>query len=365
MSNTPQNEYFGDGDNWPSEEADNGILYLLRIALFTTVELAFDDPGLKTDLANIVERTKPSWGDPTNRQLLIFDAYRNLARAVVSWDASNQEEKTISFSTAAIAAAIAACEEDNDVDYNLIDDGSGSAMSGRRGLDVPLYLLSQDEEGGETDREKNISAPPFVAHEALNGLHRRGPDWMFWTQWFEGVIVGNPINWEIQFKVATEITDDEWEAGPTTVARRIAEIRAKFDVHTLATELAEIAYQAEPGTRGIGDNNPPSLIDDSLPTQPVETIIWVAASELREQAGLENPDTSAVQRAVEVLVGVVKATGLWAAQKIDKAVDAASGAFGIAFGTAGGAAGLAFVTGNGDKIAKLIDAALNWLPLLP
>ena len=62
-------------------------------------------------------------------------------------------------------------------------------------------------------------------------------------------------------------------------------------------------------------------------------------------------------KAVNALLGVLKSCGLWTFAKIDKGLDAASVAAGKVGGTAVGVAGVAWVTQNGDKIQKLIEAA--------
>lgn len=49
----------------------------------------------------------------------------------------------------------------------------------------------------------------------------------FWRDWYWGIISGDPLNWELQRKVA-EIPDDFWETGPEAVAQRIEEIKADF-----------------------------------------------------------------------------------------------------------------------------------------
>ncbi|WP_195819795.1 hypothetical protein [Roseobacter sp. MH60115] len=189
-------------------------------------------------------------------------------------------------------------------------------------------------------------------------------DWSFWVEWYEAILNGAPLSWELTRRIALEVTDDEWDAGQSVVAARIDEIRARFEVQWFATEVAEAAHAMQPGTPGIGHNQPPSLIDEDLPTQPPETLIWVAASALRDEAASTTPDRSNLQKAAGILIAALRASGLWVAQKLDNAITEAAGAFGKAFGAAAGVSGLAYITGYSDKIILLVEKVLSWLPLI-
>ena len=167
------------------------------------------------------------------------------------------------------------------------------------------------------------------------------------------------MDWELQRRVAL-IDDAIWEAGPEAVAEEIERIRAAYEVEKRAAELEEHALAVVKSTRGIGDNNPPSPIEDALKTSDGVTIIWAAAQELKEEAQSDTPNSSRVKKALSAIVGVMKACGLWAGKKIDASLNAAV----IAAGGAGGAAFVAWVTQNGDKISDLIKAVENWLPFL-
>ncbi|WP_366663130.1 hypothetical protein [Leisingera sp. JC11] len=52
--------------------------------------------------------------------------------------------------------------------------------------------------------------------------------WGFWRNWYQGFIDGKPLNWNLQRRVATEISDATWDAGPEAVAAEIERIRAEF-----------------------------------------------------------------------------------------------------------------------------------------
>ena len=51
--------------------------------------------------------------------------------------------------------------------------------------------------------------------------------WAFWLRWYEGMLKGQPLDWDLQEKVAL-IPDEDWEKGPEHIAEKIREIEAEF-----------------------------------------------------------------------------------------------------------------------------------------
>jgi hypothetical protein len=51
--------------------------------------------------------------------------------------------------------------------------------------------------------------------------------WDFWVRWWDGVIAGKPLDWELQKQVAL-IPDDDWQKGPEHIASLIRQIEARF-----------------------------------------------------------------------------------------------------------------------------------------
>ncbi len=63
---------------------------------------------------------------------------------------------------------------------------------------------------------------------ALQGFWADGLDqWSFWARWYDGVLKGEPLPWEVQRAVAL-IPDEDWEKGPAWIAEKIREIEAGF-----------------------------------------------------------------------------------------------------------------------------------------
>jgi hypothetical protein len=55
------------------------------------------------------------------------------------------------------------------------------------------------------------------------------PDkWAFWQEWYEAILEGDPLPWELTLRIAKEVTEEEWDAGPEVLARRIEAIKADF-----------------------------------------------------------------------------------------------------------------------------------------
>ncbi|MDW3183189.1 hypothetical protein [Roseobacter sp.] len=201
-------------------------------------------------------------------------------------------------------------------------------------------------------------APLVQGWVLLKGQWEADPaDWSFWVEWYEAILNGAPLPWDLTHRIALEITDAEWDEGQTTVARRISEIRGAYDVQVLANEIAGSAYLAQPGRPGMGHNQPPSVIDDDLPAQAHETIIWAATDELRTQAQAETPAPSRVKRALSLIAGVLKASGLWVAGTVATGIS-------VAAVTVVKKGADAWAVQNQDKLVELIDAALRWLYLL-
>jgi hypothetical protein len=51
--------------------------------------------------------------------------------------------------------------------------------------------------------------------------------WEFWVRWWDGVIAGKPLPWDLQEKVAL-IPDEDWQKGPSHIAGVIRGIEAGF-----------------------------------------------------------------------------------------------------------------------------------------
>ena len=82
--------------------------------------------------------------------------------------------------------------------------------------------------------------------------------WSFWCRWYDSLLKGHPLDWDLQREVAL-IPDGDWQKGPEHIAQLIEEIEARFLANTLAEriELAPsgrltLVPQAFPEDRHLG-----------------------------------------------------------------------------------------------------------------
>jgi hypothetical protein len=85
---------------------------------------------------------------------------------------------------------------------------------------------------------ESTSEPDWLVEHLMpnSNILENGPDWAFWRDWYQGFLIGEPLDWELQRRVAL-IDNAIWEAGPEAVAAEIAKIEAEI--------LAEKTPQAE------------------------------------------------------------------------------------------------------------------------
>jgi len=84
-----------------------------------------------------------------------------------------------------------------------------------------------------------------VADRNARAIWAKAPEpWHFWLRWWDGVLSGQQLDWELQKAVAL-IAEEEWRAGPERVAKRIAEIEARLALAN--TDNAE-TIEANPET---------------------------------------------------------------------------------------------------------------------
>ena len=62
--------------------------------------------------------------------------------------------------------------------------------------------------------------------------------WSFWARWYEGMLKGEPLPWDLQERVAL-IPDEDWKKGPEWIAGKIREIEEGIASSNLETEASE------------------------------------------------------------------------------------------------------------------------------
>lgn len=85
----------------------------------------------------------------------------------------------------------------------------------------------------------------------LQGAVKEGGYWQtgaafdFWRRWYRGMLMGQPLDWELQRRVAL-IDNDIWEAGPGAVAEEIARIEDELKAQRRDQEARHPEF--EPGS---------------------------------------------------------------------------------------------------------------------
>lgn len=60
--------------------------------------------------------------------------------------------------------------------------------------------------------------------DGFKSLSYANPEWSFWREWYQALLEGNPLDWELQRKVAL-IKESIWDAGPNALAAEIEKLR--------------------------------------------------------------------------------------------------------------------------------------------
>ena len=197
----------------------------------------------------------------------------------------------------------------------------------------------------------------------------RRDEWAFWIEWYQGMLDGRPMDWDLQRKIAL-IPDKDWKKGAAHIARIIEEIRARLEL-TKKLEAAEgkIA-QLEAARRGMGGNNPPEPIEDDI-YQFALSGIRKSVQDLKEETETDEPDPSHIQVVLEKLRGFLswigqplaiggKAAILYAGKKADTFLQK----FVESFGIAAGPIAATTLAGVGLEIAGVIESAEIWALIL-
>lgn len=181
-----------------------------------------------------------------------------------------------------------------------------------------------------------------------------GRTWGFWAGWYERMLRGDPLRWDLQEKIAL-IPEDIWQAGPEAVAEEIARIEAEFELRESIADFEADHALVEKGRLGIGGNNPPEEIDDPDTREQVN-LLWESIAGLKAEVEAEKPDADRVATLINSLGAALKAIFAWCARKGDLMVDTA-----IKWVIP---AGGGYLILNPAKAEAVLKAAQAWLPFL-
>lgn len=196
------------------------------------------------------------------------------------------------------------------------------------------------------------SEPRHIVVYFFDGLSCAGEAWQFWSDWYDGFLIGRPLNWELQKRVAS-IENAIWNAGAEAVAREIARLKVKMALEG----LRRLQATSEGARHGVGGNYPPEAIEEANDLAFSSSLVWSAVGDIEEEIAKQAPNKGRVQailRALEAgLAGILK----WCGRKADLAVDTT-----IKWSVP--VVGGAYIAAHPDKIQALIKAIEEWLRFL-
>lgn len=201
----------------------------------------------------------------------------------------------------------------------------------------------------------------YIDRFRLNHLHSY-PEFKFWIDWYQGYLDGNPMDWDIQERIAL-IPDEDWEKGAVHIAGMIEDILKADIADKAAKALAEIDDLDEFHPRGATpfESNPRAVIGGNCPPDqisPVEfTAIQYSLTNLSAETSKPKPDPSALNAALTTLSTIAMRILYYAAKKADLALDVFIKTI-IPIGTTAGIAYLA------TKIWPLIEALRTFINIL-
>lgn len=283
---------------------------------------------------------------------------------------------TLKFSDFAHRACLVATRDPNQKSQTGKNVDSYYAGRGSRSEDPQAIAASaSDARAIDIDQSDALEAPLWRDLERpswfSNGwadgsqlMLRNSQIWTHWVTWYEDLIGGNPIDWELQRQVAL-IGDAVWEGSPETVASEIEKINAMIVTQKANTLLIEHVEQRPAELVGIGHNNPPEGINDFPIINYELSQLTTTASVIQSELEASVPDRSKLQSSLEILGKVLASFAKWFGRKLDISLEeflktlSKSSAVAIS-GVAG-----TWLLGLHSNLGKLIEALSKYIGMLP
>lgn len=345
-----------DGDAWPMSTADSDILFCLRVLATCASMIRFQDEQILRRILGGGFFARQAVNGALASHSMVVRACCDIAIVVAGlFDEASVSKASKDRFLSAIDKCNAADPIGNSAYVVETDDHSGSAGPEMTLLKEPLYSAWVDREEITDQDEINARISAFEGHETLNGLHRRGKAFEYWTSWYEGFFVGKPLDWELQRQVIL-IDDTIWDSGCYAVAEEIGRIRAKLDLEKRIKELEAELRRAVVNRHGIGGNMPPEQFDNAQIAQEL-LIVWQPLKDLKKQIAKDDLDPAGLQKIIEALLVALKKGILWCLKKGDLVVDTA-----IKWAIPAGGTG--YLALNPEKLEAVIESAKKLLGVL-
>lgn len=225
-------------------------------------------------------------------------------------------------------------------------------------IDADLALVKKGWTVGDIADAPLFSRPMLHIHNRPSEIFndQTPSPWGFWREWYQGFMDGNPIDWELQRRLAL-LDDEVWMAGPKFVAEKIDAMRAQHDLLQAANDVdkqLKIDRHADALPRR-GHNNPPYMIDEPWLAERIP-VVQLAVKTLKEQSQSATPEKAEVEQALSTITRWQDAVLAWLGRKADLAVDTA---IKWAIPAGGG-----YLILNPKQLQALIEAGKAFLPFL-
>lgn len=201
--------------------------------------------------------------------------------------------------------------------------------------------------------QQSILQPIGVRQSVLEFVTHHDPtnnSWKFWIEWYQGILDGEPLDWNLQREVAL-IPDADWDKGPAHIASLINPIWERYKLKERIKELEALLPKDKKARHGIGGNNPPPEFEDITSPEQFISISYAAIDVLKGEIEETEPDKTLLQWAINALGHVLKAIGKYGSILTGVFITAGVAAAGAKYGE--------------DVVKSVIEHTTNWYNHLP
>jgi hypothetical protein len=347
------------------------VAFAARCALRALPTIATEQQPIRSEIALPIMRAllTSGWASqrpaPSAQDISVHRATHSAAHAVARHAASSATRSASAAvaSAATVAAAGRASAAARAFSAAIRSVNSDAAMP---------FVLAASKDASDLDAEESASLIfsyrlwregliPEAAKSGLDALssfwRKDQATWSFWQRWYEAMLEGHPLDWDLQREVAL-IPDEDWKKGPKHIARLIEEIEARFALKARIRELEDELSRASKDRFGIGGNDPPEAIENTPSIAKEFTIIWAPLQDLKSEVESSAPEPSRTARFLTLLAEALRQGLRWCASKADLMVDQS-------IKWAVPAIGTGYLAVNPDKLAAVIEAGKRWLSMIP
>ncbi|MGR3343624.1 MAG: hypothetical protein ACU0DI_10445 [Paracoccaceae bacterium] len=157
----------------------------------------------------------------------------------------------------------------------------------------------------------------------FDNLLESGLEWSFWREWYQGFLVGKPLDWELQKEVVL-IENSDWEKGPEHIAGLIEIIRKRRELEAAIAALKEQLTVQRATIEQRSHNKPPGLVDEHTAVVQQFTIIWDHLEEIENEIAAGEPSVGRLHELLTRTLAYAKAFAIYCASLGDAALKKAA-----------------------------------------